>query len=586
MTATPVNGEDTSKPRSRALRSLKALRDRRMLAMFLLSLAAGLPYGAVLGTLNAWLTQDGVKPSTIGVFSLVIVAYAFKFMWAPAFQDARSPFAKFARLGDRLLGARRDWLILLQVVLAGLLAWLALINPASNIALAALIALLAAIASATHDIVLDSWRIEVARSEEDKDLMSAVFQFGYRLAGLATGFVALMMAARIGWSTTYLLIALAMAAASVGTLIAPEPEGRVNRSEDRPSFLPLIPETVRGWSITALTLAWLVAFWMLGQFVFTALTVTPPPSGSAFVREQAPIIVGLCIIAPAILGAFLLQRYGDEPQKLPQGQVAVPIHKRVLNTLFRYVLDPLMDLVARLKWAVILVLALALSYRFTDAVWGSFAYPFYLGLNYGALGHSLDDVAIASKFFGVIMTITGAGLGAVAIGLMGRMPCMVIGAAATAATNLIFADLAISGAGMDSFMAFTGLEAPMIALAEWAGHLSAVEITDPEHGRRLARLMVAIAGENLAGGFASVCITVFLTSVVNPRFAAVQFALLASLSMMIGSLGRPFLGEMIEQQGFHDVFVLTAILGVIAVFLSLIEWGRQALSDSQRPETA
>ena len=80
-----------AKKPSRAVRALRALKDRRMAAMLMLSFAAGLPYGAVLGTLNAWLTQEGIKPSTIGTLSIITLGYSFKYLWAPAFQDASFP---------------------------------------------------------------------------------------------------------------------------------------------------------------------------------------------------------------------------------------------------------------------------------------------------------------------------------------------------------------------------------------------------------------------------------------------------------------------------------------------------------------
>jgi MFS transporter, PAT family, beta-lactamase induction signal transducer AmpG len=77
-----------------------------------------------------------------------------------------------------------------------------------------------------------------------------------------------------------------------------------------------------------------------------------------------------------------------------------------------------------------------------------------------------------------------------------------------------------------------------------------------------------------------VAITAYLTSVVNPRFAAVQYALLASLTMLIGTLGRPWLGEIIESQGYYSVFMITFWLGGIAVILSILEWVRQARDTS------
>lgn len=94
----------------------------------------------------------------------------------------------------------------------------------------------------------------------------------------------------------------------------------------------------------------------------------------------------------------------------------------------------------------------------------------------------------------------------------------------------------------------------------------------------MARLMMAIAGENLAGGFASVAIVAYLTSVVNPRFAAVQYALLGSLTMLLGTLGRAWLGEMIEAEGYYTVFIITFWLGMVAVALSVIEAIRRKMS--------
>ncbi len=110
-----------------------------MAAMLLLSFASGLPYGAVLGTLNAWLTKAGVTVSDIGVLSLLGIGYAFKYLWAPAFQTPKAvPILAH-------LGPRRSWLVTLQVAMAVLIGVLALTNPAVNIGLVALIALIVAL---------------------------------------------------------------------------------------------------------------------------------------------------------------------------------------------------------------------------------------------------------------------------------------------------------------------------------------------------------------------------------------------------------------------------------------------------------
>ena len=88
-----MSGAAASEPHQppRLLRALKALGDRRMGAMLILSFAASLPYGAVLGVLTAWLTEEGIDPAAIGVLSLVTLGYAFKYLWAPSRPRATSP---------------------------------------------------------------------------------------------------------------------------------------------------------------------------------------------------------------------------------------------------------------------------------------------------------------------------------------------------------------------------------------------------------------------------------------------------------------------------------------------------------------
>ena len=565
MSDAAVAGTPEKSP-PRFIRALKALRDRRMAAMFLLALSAGLPYGAVVGTLNAWLTTEGITPSAIGVLSIVTIGYAFKFLWSPAFQAAHHPFA--------FLGPRRTWLLSLQLPIAGLLFLLAFSNPGENIGLVAVIALFAALFSATHDIVLDAWRIEVARSEEDKDLMAALYQFGYRIAGFVTGFLALLLATYYGWVVVYAMIAVMMLLSVAGTLLAPEPEIQTGPGSTRLTFQARIPERERTLATLLVSAGWIAAFLMIAGFVIASFTQVPAPKGGAFVSGQGPWIVFLTVLMPAAGALILLMRHGREPAEIIVGPASETRTARVIRVVFRSIFDPLMDLIARLGWGALLVLLLALTYRFTDSVWGSFAFPFYLDDRFGALHHTMADVAVASKFFGVLMTIAGAALGAVVISFVGRMPVLVTGAVLAAATNLLFADLSRGGMGIDAFLEWTQFADPFRTFAGWAGQISP-EGQGAEAGDRMARLMIAIAGENLAGGFASVAVVAYLTSVVNPRFAAVQYALLASLTMLIGTLGRPWLGAMIETDGYYSVFVLTFWLGGIAVVLSALEWLRQ-----------
>ncbi|MNQ74046.1 muropeptide transporter [compost metagenome] len=231
----------------------------------------------------------------------------------------------------------------------------------------------------------------------------------------------------------------------------------------------------------------------------------------------------------------------------------------LLNTLYDAILAPLVELMGRLGWGAIIVLGLILTYRITDGVWGPFAFPFYMGDTGGALGHTKTEIALASKTFGVVMTILGIGLGGWALLVIGRMASLLLGAALSAATNLLMMDLALGAPVIHGFMQVSGLY-KLFGLF----HV----------GEPLARLMLAIAGENIAGGFAGAAFVAYLSALSNKMFGAVQFAVFTSLALLIGTLGRGALGELIERQGYAAMFVVAAWLGLIAVVFCAAEWVR------------
>ncbi len=97
----------------------------------------------------------------------------------------------------------------------------------------------------------------------------------------------------------------------------------------------------------------------------------------------------------------------------------------------------------------------------------------------------------------------------------------------------------------------------------------------PGGSAKLAKLMVTIGFENLAIGIAGAAYIAWLSSIVSKKYSAVQYALLSSLTLLVGTLGRGALGQMIEQQGYYDVFVLTTWIGLGAVVLVCVEWWRE-----------
>jgi PAT family beta-lactamase induction signal transducer AmpG len=544
-TKTPASEVAALQPSPKGLGVLKAaFHERRTLAMLLLGFSAGLPFAMLFGTLNAWLSDAGVSVATIGILSWVGLFGAFKFLWSPSVGLTPPIIGR--------MGRRRSWLILCQVVVVGALLTIALSHPGTGaIALLAGAAALGAFASATQDIVIDTWRIEVADERVPVDLLSTVYQLGFRTAALIGGAGALVLADTLGWSTTFVIGAGLMGLGLLGTLIAPEPKPAPRQAIARER---IGSPRLRMMALAATLLAWAWAAFMLIRFMVTALSVTPAPSAGEFTANWGPWIVGGAVILPAALAGLIVWRGGKTGPF--QGERDAP---PFLNTLYDAILAPLVELMGRLGWGAIIVLGLILTYRITDGVWGPFAFPFYMGDTGGALGHTKTEIALASKTFGVVMTILGIGLGGWALLVIGRMASLLLGAALSAATNLLMMDLALGAPVIHGFMQISGLY-KLFGLF----HV----------GEPLARLMLAIAGENIAGGFAGAAFVAYLSALSNKMFGAVQFAVFTSLALLIGTLGRGALGELIERQGYAAMFVIAAWLGVIAVVFCAMEWVR------------
>ncbi|HBO70163.1 MAG TPA: muropeptide transporter AmpG [Deltaproteobacteria bacterium] len=200
---------------TRLSETLKVFRSRRIGVMVLAGFSSGLPLALTGGTLQAWMTVAGVDLRTIGIFALVGLPYTVKFLWSPLMDRFVPP----------LFGRRRGWMLLTQAALVLGIVAMAAGNPAeAPLALGAL-ALLVAFFSASQDIVIDAYRTDVLHPPE-RGLGAAVFVTGYRVAMLVSGALALILSERIGWRSTYLLMAGLMGIGIATTLFCPEPEAK------------------------------------------------------------------------------------------------------------------------------------------------------------------------------------------------------------------------------------------------------------------------------------------------------------------------------------------------------------------------
>lgn len=540
---------------------LVALRHRKSAAMFVLGFASGLPYVLITGTLYAWFAQAEVGVETIGVFSWIVILYSFKFIWSPAVDRAPRP-------GWVGFGQRRAYILLFQAVITAALFVIASSEPSSQLLLIGAAAVVCTLASTCQDVLIDAWRIEVGDEHITVDLLSAVYQLGYRLTSVLAGAGALIMAARIGWNETFLILTVLMAVAVSGVLLAVD---SAPQRKDVTTDLEM-PPLWRNFALTPVLLGWAWAFVAIFGFMAYALASPEQADAGAFTEQMGPYIILAAIVVPVAMAAIMLYLYRHAPSP-SSAQRRWPL-QHALDTLYGAILAPMIDLIQRLRFGALLVLVVILSYRFADLVWGAFAYPFYLGNEHGALGHTLDEVAIASKLFGVLMTFIGIGVGAAAIVRVGRMPTLFAGAVLAAATNLLYADLALGGTVTNMVLSTLHLY-PVFTLVQPVVEFLNLNVT-VDHS--LAQLMVVIAAENLAVGFAGAAFVAYLSAIASKRYAAVQYALLVSLAFLLGSLGRGALGEMIAESGYAHVFIFTAVLGLVAVVACALEWVRQNLT--------
>lgn len=275
----------------------------RVAPLLVLGFASGLPLALTSGTLQAWATVEGVPLQEIGFLTLVGTAYTLKFLWAP-FVDRYVP---------PLLGRRRGWMLVTQLLLAFTIMAMGMLSPSTALQSLALLAVLVAFLSATQDIAFDAYCTDVLRKEE-RGAGAAIKVMGYRLAMIASGGLALILADQwIGWGYTYVLMGGLMLLCSVATLLAPEPEhvARAPRNLREAVGEPLHEFfTRRG----ALAILLLIVLYKLGDAFAGALSTTFLIRGAGFTPTEVGTVNKVLGLAATIVGALaggtLMSRWG------------------------------------------------------------------------------------------------------------------------------------------------------------------------------------------------------------------------------------------------------------------------------------
>lgn len=492
---------------------LKPFFQRPALVMILLGFSSGLPLSLIFDTLSVWLRSENLSLTAISYFSLVTFVYSLKFVWAPVLDRVGLPGL------TRMIGHRRGWILLSQIVIIVGLWAISSLNPQQHLAWMALVAVIIGLAGATQDIVIDAWRIETAGDSESRQgVMATMHAWGARVAPFVSGIVPLMLADTLGWGFAYALMAALMGLGVIGVLLAPkEAEHRVRPIEygDAPKNPPLealewagrlavmlLAICLLGAGLTA-NIDLFKGFFGTEEAYLAAKSVWSSRETGIFLQFPA-VAVGLglmalaCIPLPGKLtrpGAYLRQTF------------VVPI----LAFFQRY---------DNLAW---LILATICVYRVAD---------FLLNVNgafYVDLGFELPVIAEVRKIFGVIMTMAGVGLGGYLMARFGMKVSLIVGAVVGALSNMGYAWLATQG--NDAF-AFA----------------------------------IALGIDNASGGLAGTVLIAYMSSLISKGYAAQQYALFTSLYALPGKLLSSQSGKIIEvtAQGADSGGIASGLKGLFA----------------------
>jgi PAT family beta-lactamase induction signal transducer AmpG len=375
------------KPRATWLDSLRAYRQPRVIAMIFLGFSAGLPFYLVFQTLTAWLRQEGIARSTIGMLSWVGLAYSFKFIWSPIVDRVPLPFL------TRIFGKRRSWMLLAQAGIAVCIFNLSLSQPSHGVLSIAIWAVLLAFCAATQDIAMDAWRVESAPVSM-QGAMAAGYQIGYRIALITASAGVLTIAGMLGWNTVagyQLGYRIVMLMADFGVL--------------------MIPVSV-GWHVGYAVMALLVGV----GIVTTLLVQEPHPRQRAHAGEDEERVQDWLMRNP-----HLSQR-----------------QRSIGAWVIAAVVCPFLDYFRRYGLLLGLMLfAFAATYRLTEYTMGPMANPFYIDH-----GYALTEIARVVKVYGLTASLLGVVIAGILIARIGLVRSLIAGSVMIMLSNVGFSLLA------------------------------------------------------------------------------------------------------------------------------------------------
>ena len=281
---------------------LKVMFSPRMLVALIMGFSCGLPLLLTISVLQAWMQQEGVDLTVIGLMSLVGLPYTVKFLWAPFLDRYTLPF----------LGRRRGWLLMAQLALVCSISGLGFTDPADSPWGVALAAFWVTFFSASQDIVVDAYRREDL-TDTELGLGSSLYVNGYRVGMLLASGGGLIMADHIPFSMVYQILAACMIPGILTTLLAREPDigTTVTPHTLKEAVIdPLVEYFSRPSAVWILTF---ILFYKIGDTMASAISI-PFYLDVGFTKTEIGAVVKLfgfwATIGGSLIGGILMIRLG------------------------------------------------------------------------------------------------------------------------------------------------------------------------------------------------------------------------------------------------------------------------------------
>ena len=278
---------------------------KKILIIFIMGIASGIPLYMVLSTLFIWLTRENIDISTVGLFALTQIPWTIKFLWAPIVDTFKLPYI------NNYLDQRKSWLLLTQLFLIISLISLGFSNPNQNLLITAIFAFLTAFFSATQDIIIDAYRIEMLENDK-QGAGAAATQFGYRIGGIIAGAGSLYLKHLFEWSIVFFIVAIFIFLLMVIIMVVKVDFDPINRSSKN-LLTPFKEFISRNTIEKTLVIISFIFFFKFGDVV-AGIMANPFYVKIGFtnieIANASKIFGVIMTLAGVFLGGFLVKKIG------------------------------------------------------------------------------------------------------------------------------------------------------------------------------------------------------------------------------------------------------------------------------------